>query len=77
MSETVKHTIRVRSTYEHTITVDVNMSDYSDWMHQSDTIRDYIEALIDDGDSIIIPNAEDGEFWCYEIVSVEPAEGEL
>lgn len=73
MNETVQYTLKIRSTYEHVMTVDVDIDDYNGWNSEAPgTIQEYIESEIDYGDSIVIPSAEDGEFYAYDLVSVEP-----
>lgn len=75
MSEIEQYAVKVRSTYEHTMKVDVDRDAYNDWRGESDSsVDDYIDSLIEDGDSVIIPAAEEdgGEFYAYELASVEP-----
>lgn len=75
MSETRQYTVKIRSTYEHVMTVDVDMDDYNGWNQEAPgTIQEYIESEIDYGDSIVIPSAEDGQFCAYDLVGVEPIE---
>ncbi|MET3959903.1 hypothetical protein ABIE52_006838 [Rhodococcus sp. OAS809] len=87
MSETEQYAVKVRSIYEHTMTVEVDPEAYRDWCGENDSsVEEYIDSLLEEGDSVIIPAADEdgGEFYAYDIVSVEPiaqpaqtSEGEL